>query len=172
MCSSDLAPRNPDALYGRGSAHEALGDYRAALADFHSAAALAPDTIDYWYAKADLEFELGELGAALDSLAHILKLEPGNAAVWIDVAEISFEAELYEQSIDACEQALALGDRLPEALYFLVQALHATGRVEEALVAYKRYLVLAADGKDSEGQTLPDIPLFRRLRRQLEQEGG
>ena len=111
-----------------------------------------------------MEFELGDLDAALRSLEHVLRLEPNNATAWVDYAEINLEAGRHDEGLLAARRAVELGDRLPEAWFFIAEAHLLRRDRAAALDALETLARIAPDGRDSDGQPLPDLTAYREYR--------
>jgi hypothetical protein len=101
----------------RGNAHDGLGEWGGALADYDSALALDPSNAHAWRNKGLTFYRLHQLDAALRCFDTAVRANPRYGAAWISRADVLREAAdtaqdpvpLAERAVLDYSRALALG---------------------------------------------------------------
>nr|QQZ50625.1 tetratricopeptide repeat protein [Phenylobacterium glaciei] len=119
MTQYDIAiGRQPRALtyHMRGLAYAALGNHKAALADFTKAAELEPKSAASFVSKGDEENALDLPAAAMESYRKALGVDPKEvdalaavAALLVDRGDLAGAAQTYEQALKVAPDESASG---------------------------------------------------------------
>ncbi len=119
-------------LAGQGHASEAAELFRRVLAD-------APGHVAAHRGLAQALRAAGEESAARDADGEAARIEADNL---IAVGRAAMTYGKPEAAIASYERALAIAPELPEAVWFLGEALHGAGKRNRAIETYRRFLAL------------------------------
>ena len=87
--------------------------------------------------------------AAWDAFKKASALRPGVARPWLKLGWASVDLGRFGEAQRAFQKALSIDGGLSEAQFGLAEALKFAGRKDEALAAYKAYLVMDPSGRDA-----------------------
>lgn len=154
-----LDPKFAPVHLSLSSLAEEQGNLDEALDYAHQAVDLDSTNTEHQLAAGVLDFKVGQIEEAMVHLGRVLAREPGNAtalynygqalqqtgerdeaATFLEAAETAREQE---QGLGLLRQAVANNPLNPQNQIALAQALHATGRIDEAIRSYKAADLLA-----------------------------
>lgn len=102
-----------------------------------------PEPIQFHFATTD--------APAMDSVAvwkeigrikRVLEINPGNARAWDAIGALYKSLGLYAQSLDACQEAIALDPTKAIYTFHLAEVFAAEGKIEDAIAAFEKVLEL------------------------------
>ncbi len=76
-------PRDGDAIFNRGLAHELQKQYDQAIADYTEGLRLRPDDAAAWFRLGVANTMLKQYGPADDAFVHLANSDPGQAAIFV-----------------------------------------------------------------------------------------
>jgi len=119
-------------LVDRGNAAEAIRLYERAVA-------LNPKFVFGWFNLGNAYQKAGRMNEAERAWRKAAELDPAMAPAWNNLANLFLERDEVEEAIAAAERGVAAGD--VDAALTLGRALDAAGRIDEAVVAFRKALV-------------------------------
>lgn len=126
------APRDPQAQFNAGLAHEAAGDLAAALERYDTALTLQPERRDAWLNRGVVLLRLGRTTEALENNRALAAAHPGDARARANLAEACLACARYDEALAEADRAAAIAPRTMGAQFARGLALAALGRIEEA----------------------------------------
>lgn len=151
-------------FYVRGIAHERLGDWPAAEADFRAALDLNPDqpqVLNYLgYSMVEHRVNFDE---ALGMIERAVAARPESGHIVDSLGWVLFQLGRSEEAVGHLERAVELMPVDPVVNDHLGDAYWSVGRYREARFQWSRSLSLVASGDDAEGEADAG-----RIRRKLE----
>lgn len=126
------------AYFRRGIVHgDNASDFERSIEIVQQLLALAPDTLEAYVLEGAIYTHNGEHNESLAAYEKALRLSPDNWTIYNDRGEAYFKAGEYEQARADFEKALALSSEVRFSLAGLAVTLHALGKVDEAILAWK-----------------------------------
>jgi len=104
----EAQPRSPAARCNRGSAHEALGQFDAALASFEQAIALDPKYLEAHFNRANVLQRLERPDAALAGYDRAIALKPDLAAAHFNRGRLLRRLQRRHEAIQSFDRAIRL----------------------------------------------------------------
>lgn len=138
-----LKPGLVEAHHNLGLALRQGGQLAPAAESFERAAALRPTLVDAWVALGDTNLALRRYGPALEALRRAQALRPELLAITRQQAWAAQDRGEHQQAIDGFTRVLAFEPEDAEMLSGLGLALHAAGRLDEAVGAYEQAVARA-----------------------------
>jgi len=102
-------PTNPWSYSMRGAAHNAVGEYRAAIRDLNAALEISPDYAPAFTNKAISFLRLGDYPIARMNADEALELDRGNLTVLITAAEVYSASDDVRMACELLEEAVDKG---------------------------------------------------------------
>jgi tetratricopeptide (TPR) repeat protein len=130
------------ALYRRGSAYAAAGDYATAVRDFTQALKFAPNSADALYNRGGAYSKLGRWNEALADFNALLKLVPNDPNTFYTRAWIYAQLGKDEAAIADLDRVLELVPKDQEALLDRGGLNIRAGRYDDAIRDFTRLLEL------------------------------
>ncbi|MDH5676905.1 MAG: tetratricopeptide repeat protein [Myxococcales bacterium] len=155
-------PSLGDAYWVRARIGLLRGTVKDALKDASRALELNPARIEAHIVKARSYAEMRDLSNAIASYRAALKADEENGEWWFQLATVYNDAGNANESFNAIQRAVRLGDAEDPVPYWLPEALHLAGAHAEkrsqrplAIKIYKRYLEVAPE-------TALDLPVIQK----------
>ncbi len=89
---------------------------------------------------ADAYFQLQEYDKSIDKANQLIDLDPYNATSWAQLADIQQKKQLYAESVQSCDYALAIDSNNIKAMGLKVFSLFAQQRDDEAMKWCTKYM--------------------------------
>ena len=137
-----LNPNNAQAWYGRGTAHDELGQYHRAIQDFDTAVELNPNFSNAYNNRGNSYAKLGQLERALKNYNQALALNPNSFDAYNGRGNIYFVLRQYEWAINDYDRALQLNPNFAIAYYNRGNAYVNLNRHERAVQDYDKAIEL------------------------------
>jgi len=141
----DLAPAQPDALYGRGAAHAALERLERAEADFRALLAARPDHAAALNRLGGVLIRQARMAEAIDLLEGAHQRHPDNADLLANLASAHEAQNDLEAAVAAARKAQGLSPDAPGPRLLLARLDHRRGRLAEARGGLEEALALPLD---------------------------
>jgi tetratricopeptide (TPR) repeat protein len=113
-----------------------------AIEYWNRVAALRPKDASVPASIAFLEAERGQPARAIEQLQLALTLQPEDASQWYNLAYLQQQQEQHEEALKSFDAALKLNEKMDLAWYGRGISLVKLGRVDEAIVSFKKNTVL------------------------------
>jgi predicted O-linked N-acetylglucosamine transferase (SPINDLY family) len=130
-------PGAPAPLIALGEVLRSLGKIAEAIQTLEAASQLAPDA-DVACAIGDLYQDAGRLVEAVAAYQRALSLDPGSAGTWYALGCAELSRDEFVESSKCFSEALVRQPEWFQAEHNLARALFQMGRVDEALVHFRR----------------------------------
>jgi tetratricopeptide (TPR) repeat protein len=137
-----------DELFKQGEAEYKKEDFEAAIVKFEKCLAKDPEKADAQFNIGVCYTDLGEPEKALESYRKTLTIDPHYHHAYFNMGRIYHLRKDFVQAIVYYEKALAEDPYAPDLMYNYAHALMETGRVEDAIDAWDRYLTIAEEIPD------------------------
>lgn len=142
-------PANAEAHFWKGSAHQELQEYDAAVADLTKALELKYKPLEVYKVRGYANYQKKDYAAANADIREILKLEPNNVNYLRTSADISYELKSYDEAL-AAYQKLSAANPNDGNLYYRIALIHnamgnTQGQADAADNAIKRNTQFLAD---------------------------
>jgi tetratricopeptide (TPR) repeat protein len=111
------------ALYGRGTCHDALERYHEAISDYERALTLRPDAADVWYAKADALFNLRRTEESIACYQRALALAPEDFECWHDYGATCLEGGNDDEAVRAFAECIRIDPTWPDGYVAMAKAM-------------------------------------------------
>ncbi|WP_179380241.1 tetratricopeptide repeat protein [Jannaschia marina] len=165
----EVTERNWLLFYARGIAHERMGEWDAAEADFRRALELNPgnpNVLNYLgYGLVEQRIKLDE---ALDMIERAVEARPNDGYITDSLGWVLYRLGRYEEAVDPMERAVELRPLDPLINDHLGDVLWAVGRKREARFQWQRALSLEPEEQVERIRRKLDVGLDVVL----EEEGG
>jgi tetratricopeptide (TPR) repeat protein len=135
--------REANELFMEGEAEYDKEDFPAAIKKFEEALAKDPTMADAQFNVGVCYGELGETEKALDSYHKTLKIDSQYKDAYFNIGRIYHLKKDFVQATAYYEKALGRDPYDPEFLFNYAHVLMEGGKVDEAIDAWKRYLIIA-----------------------------
>ena len=132
-----------DELFKQGEAEYDKEDFEAAIEKFEKCLAKDPEKADAQFNISICYTDLGEPEKALESYRKTLAIDPHYHHAYFNMGRIYHLRKDFVQAIVYYEKALAEDPYSPDLMYNYAHALMESGRVEDAVEAWDRYLTIA-----------------------------
>ena len=139
-----------EARVNKGAAHAQLEEYDAAIGAYQEALRIDGDSEHAASAETNLAYALWEYGRTEEALEHAeraVEIDPRFPQAWYNRGFFLSERGLFEDAVDAFDNALRLGMRNADILEEKAQALDELGREEEAQEAIEQAEEIRADAE-------------------------
>ena len=130
--ASQLAPRDADIAFNRGTLQYAMGRIEPALASFDLAISLHPGLEKAHCYRGNCLFRLRRRSEALDSFSRALQLQPAYPDALCGVSDSLRELGRFTEALTAADQAVDLTPEHTDALHSRARCLVALRRPEDA----------------------------------------
>lgn len=137
------AKREAGELFMQGEAEYDKEDFAAAVKKFEEALAKDPTMADAQFNIGVCYGELGETEKALEAYRNALKIDGQYKDAYFNIGRIYHLKKDFVQATVYYEKALGRDPYDPEFLFNYAHALMEAGKVDEAIDAWKRYLIIA-----------------------------
>lgn len=132
-----------DELFKQGEAEYDKEDFEAAIEKFEKCLAKDPEKADAQFNIGICYTDLGEPEKALESYRKTLAIDPHYHHAYFNMGRIYHLRKDFVQAIVYYEKALAEDPYSPDLMYNYAHALMESGRVEDSVEAWDRYLTIA-----------------------------
>jgi tetratricopeptide (TPR) repeat protein len=130
-------------LFKQGEAEYEKEDYEAAIEKFEKCLTKDPENADAQFNIGVCYTDLGEPDKALEAYRKTLAIDPHYHYAYFNMGRIYHLRKDFVEAIVYYEKALAEDPYAPDLLYNYAHALMESGRVEDAVEAWGRYLTIA-----------------------------
>lgn len=137
-----LAPAHADLRSNHGNVLQALGRLQAAESEYRAALAAQPAHVGAWNNLGVVLRAQGRIAEAVTAYRHALELEASSADDHYNLASLLERCHEWAAALAECEHALALDGGHLGAVRARGHLLSRLGRLDEAVVAYRRWLAL------------------------------
>ncbi len=137
-------PEHPDVLHLVAGVRGRLGDHAGALDAAQRALALRPDDALLYCMVGNQLAATGRLDAALAALQRACVLQPQLALGWYDLGVLQVRAVQFEAAEASLRKAVELAPGNLRARLQLADLLKSSGRLEDAVTAYRGILAACA----------------------------
>ncbi|MFB6161070.1 MAG: tetratricopeptide repeat protein [Haloferacaceae archaeon] len=130
-----------EARVNKGAAHAELEEYDAAIGAYREALSIDDDSEHAASAETNLAYALWEFGHTEEALEHAeraVEIDPRFPQAWYNRGFFLSERGLYEDAVDALDNAIRLGMRSAEVHEEKARALEELGEEERAERAQER----------------------------------
>ena len=137
--------REANELFSQGVAEYEKENYEAAIKKFEECLAKDPTNAHAEFNIGVIYNDLGETDKALDAYRKVLALDPHYADAYFNVGRIMHLRKDFAAAAENYEKAMAEseGRYAPDVLFNYAHALMESGRVNEAVDAWHRYITIA-----------------------------
>lgn len=130
-------------LFKQGEAEYEKEDYEAAIEKFEKCLAKNPENADAQFNIGVCYTDLGEPEKALEAYRKTLAIDPYYHHAYFNMGRIYHLRKDFVEAIAYYEKALAEDPYSPDLLYNFAHAVMESGRVQDAVDAWGRYLTIA-----------------------------
>ena len=136
------AKYSPAALY-LARAHNALYDQQKARHYFERAIEIDPDYMEARASLAGMLLDIGDLDEAIRQLNVVTQRDKSNAMAWYLQSQAYCRKEIFADSIVSANRSIDLTPENGEAHFWLAESLRLSGKYEDSMESYQRYLRLS-----------------------------
>jgi Flp pilus assembly protein TadD len=141
-----LAPSDPDVLYGQGVLYMSRGNWAQAQGSLEKSTQMNAENPRAFSALGMVLINQGKNEAAITPLEKSLQLEPDGWETRSALAKAYYQHEQYDDALKASQQALTDSKgKAPQIALLLAQSLTAVGRYEDSAEALRDFLKNHAD---------------------------
>jgi len=130
-------------LFKQGEAEYEKEDYEAAIEKFEKCLAKDPENADAQFNIGVCYTDLGEPEKALEAYRKTLAVDPYYHHAYFNMGRIFHLRKDFVEAIAYYEKALAEDPYSPDLLYNYAHAVMESGRIQDAVDAWGRYLTIA-----------------------------
>lgn len=130
-------------LFRQGEAEYEKEDYEAAIKKFEKCLAKDPENADAQFNIGVCYTDLGEPEKALEAYRKTLAIDPYYHHAYFNMGRIYHLRKDFVEAVVYYEKALAEDPYSPDLLYNYAHAVMESGRVQDAVDAWGRYLTIA-----------------------------
>lgn len=144
-----------------------LNDYDNAGKFFKKALDLDPDYVEARATYGGMLFDIGDTQEAIRQLNMVIQRDKNHALAWYLLAQAYRIREMYDQAVEAAENAIRLTPANGEAHFWLAEGLRMKGQHQRATAEYQEYLKLShfdSSGIEKFGYYAIGFKLFRKKR--------
>jgi len=138
-----LEPDYSRAAMYLGRAYSALFEYEEAKRAFEKAIAIDPDYLEARASYGGMLLDIGEADEAIRQLTFVTQRDRDNFLAHLMLTHTLHIKDLYDRSIEAANRAIELEPAAAEPYLVLADDYRLSGRCEQALPNYSRYLELS-----------------------------
>jgi tetratricopeptide (TPR) repeat protein len=131
------------AAYYLGLTYNALFEEEKAQQYYKKAIEIDPDYLEAHANYAGMLLDIGDVDEAIRQINTVLTLQPNHAVALTMLAQAYRFKELYGQSIEAAQKAIALAPKSAEPHLWMGDSLRLTGKLADAGAEYGQYLKLS-----------------------------
>ncbi|MDA0260853.1 MAG: tetratricopeptide repeat protein, partial [Proteobacteria bacterium] len=141
----ELRPDFAAAWNSLGNAHEATGNFEAAVTAYSTALRHDSTLVAAWLNRAQLRIELGDLERAADEIGQHLRDNPDDPVALNALGLLHQRGARHAEAIAVFRRAIELRENYLQAINNLAISLMSTGRHEDAVELYELAADLAPD---------------------------
>lgn len=125
-----------DAIFRRGFAHHARGEFSIAAAFYEWLMEIEPDTARHYHWYGVIKLETGDAQAALNFISKSITLDASDATAFLNLGNCMQALDLHEQAVQVFGAALSLREDYAQAALNMGNSLRTLGRSGESRQAY------------------------------------
>lgn len=155
-----LSPKNGNAYYNLGVAHEALKQFDSAISSYDHAISFNPQFAQAYFNRGLIYDALKQFDAAICNYDQAIRLMPNYAETYLNRANASKAINRLDEALIHYDNAIKINPNYAEAYCNRGTVLQKMGRLDDALLSYDNAITIKPDfagAYNNRGNTLKEL---------------